>query len=302
MRSVWGLGTALEPARARDTLRKWRAAGFSAVEGGLDELAPLAELLRELDFAAIPSAWSSWPQYDGAWEDRPVAAHVAALARDVERAAAFAAASRVRVLKVNAHSGCDSWSTAQCVEYFGAVGGLGRAAGLALCHETHRGRALHSAHRTGRVLARCPELRLTADVSHFFVVHERLVGAHGGREAALMARVAARADHVHARVGSAQAPQLADARDGGAWRAPGGADAVAARAAHASFWRSVWAARAADGAAETTATIELGPPPYTQVDLDGAPLVPLERAVDDAAAWLRDEFDAWHRESTSSRL
>ena len=100
----------------------------------------------------------------------------------------------------------------------------------------------------------------------------------------------------------AQAPQLPDVYDGGAWRAPGGADAAAARAAHARFWRAVWAARAADGAAETTATIEFGPPPYTQVDLDGAPLVPLERAVDDAAAWLRGEFDAWHRETTKARL
>ena len=86
-----------------------------------------------------------------------------------------------------------------------------------------------------RILDAVPGLRLTADPSHWHVVHERFLD---------MDAVAGRVDHVHARVGNEERPQLAAPFD----------DAAADW--HVAFWRRCWDAGA------RTACVEYGPAPY----------------------------------------
>jgi hypothetical protein len=57
-----------------------------------------------------------------------------------------------------------------------------------------------------------PDLKLTADLSHFCVVAERVFAADDADWAAVMEQVASHTIHIHARVGYAQGPQVSDPR------------------------------------------------------------------------------------------
>ena len=280
VRSVWDLGDRLA-AGPEATLAAVRAAGFSAVEGSTAELLPLAPHLRAAGLAVVPSVWSSWAQYAGPWVRLSVEEHLAAFRAELAGVAGLAAAA-VSVLKVNAHSGCDSWTEDECVAFFqGAVAAEAEAAlGVPVLHETHRGRALHNAHLTDRVLARVPGLLLTGDISHFHVVHERLFGRSPG-ETAVFRRIADRTRHVHARVGTPQSPQVPT---------PATADRET-NAAHTDFWAVVFQG-ALDRAEEATATLEYGPPPYCPTGPGGLPHVPLEEAIEAGCAQVREVWDA----------
>ena len=81
-----------------------------------------------------------------------------------------------------------------------------------MAHETHRGRYLCCPFATARLLGRVPSLRLTADLSHWVLKTERLLDAP--EEARLLgACIAPAVDHLHARLGAPQLPQLSDPRD-----------------------------------------------------------------------------------------
>ena len=105
--------------------------------------------------------------------------------------------------------------------------------------ETHRGRPLGHAFQCQRILDAVPGLRLTADPSHWHVVHERFLDMNTRDERVLMNTVAGRVDHVHARVGNEERPQLVAPFD----------DAAADW--HVAFWRRCWDAGA------RTACVEL---------------------------------------------
>lgn len=117
-------------------------------------------------------------------------------------------------LHVNAHSGCDAWEEAtDALRFFEGALQMQQQIlppGTRLSHETHRGRPLGHPFVAGRLLRRLPELRITADVSHWMVCCERLLrcpsssAADAGRkeeqsddtEARLMLLAAERTDHV----------------------------------------------------------------------------------------------------------
>jgi len=146
--------------------------------------------------------------------------------------------------------------------------------------ETHRGRIFHHPARTTRLLDRMPPTRLTLDLSHWHVACERVLGAHDAEERAwLHAEVVPHVDHIHARVGSTQAPQVPYGSEGD----------PEARAAHEAIWREVWRRKRARRAEEVTMTPELGPPPYQTVggpeELWAQTLAEIEH--------LRGAFAAW---------
>ena len=131
--------------------------------------------------------------------------------------------------------------------------------------ETHRGRPLGHAFQCERILDAVPGLRLTADPSHWHVVHERFLD---------MDAVASRVDHVHARIGNEERPQLA---------AP--FDEAAAADWHVAFWRRCWDAGA------RTACVEYGPAPY-QLTGDFRDLW-LQNCA--AKEHLEEAFSAWEK-------
>ena len=120
-----------------------------------------------------------------------------------------------------------------------------------LSHETHRGRVLCCPFATARLVRALPRLRLTADFSHWVVKSERLLDTPA--EVELLREVIAPAvDHIHARIGTPQAPQVSDI---GAMHCAGAAER------HYSFWEDVWAARESASLSARDGEVRDLPPP-----------------------------------------
>jgi len=164
-------------------------------------------------------------------------------------AARFALAARCAPVHINCHTGKDTFSTEENLAVFREALGLSRRYGLSVSHETHRGRATYSATATRELLRRMPELRLTADFSHWCCVHESLLADQP--EAVSLA--IERSDYIHARVGHAQGPQVSDPR------APEWSAEVEA---HLGWWRRIAGAQRAAGREELFVCPEFGPAPY----------------------------------------
>lgn len=159
------------------------------------------------------------------------------------------AATRIAPDLINSHTGTDYFSfedNCRCIE---ACTLFSEEKGTEVLHETHRGRFSFHAPTLIPYLDRFPLLSLTADFSHFCVVSERMLQ---GQEAVL-AQVAARSAHVHARVGFEQAPQVADPF------APEWEDHLARFTA---WWSDLIQARQQAGQKVLTITPECGPAPY----------------------------------------
>ena len=116
-------------------------------------------------------------------------------------------------------------------------------------HETHRGRPTFCTTETLRHVEALPALRLTADISHWMCVHESDLS---DQEETLEA-IAPRIDHIHARVGYAEGPQVPH---------PLAPEYEATLATHVRFWRAVLNARRVEGREWFTLTPEFGPPEY----------------------------------------
>ncbi|MCC5869069.1 MAG: sugar phosphate isomerase/epimerase, partial [Gammaproteobacteria bacterium] len=159
-------------------------------------------------------------------------------------------AAECRPLFVNCHTGSDAFTFEENLELFERAAELQRSAQVRIVHETHRSRALYNGPDTLRFLRSLPELRLTADLSHWQVVHE---SDDLARHRTALNAVVARADHVHARVGFSSGPQVPDPR------APEWSETLATAT---QWWQQIVDARAADGMDSLTITPEFGPPPY----------------------------------------
>lgn len=177
-------------------------------------------------------------------------------------------------LLVNCQTGRDLFAFDDSVRLFARAQELQASAGVPLLHETHRGRALWSAPATAGYLRAVPGLRLTADLSHWFCVHESDLADQPESVAAALAA----AHHVHARVGFDQGPQVGD---------PRGEAFTRWLELHVDLWRRIVAARKAEGLRQLTITPEFGPAPYM-------PLQPIDNLpVADAWAvnvWMRDRL------------
>jgi sugar phosphate isomerase/epimerase len=186
----------------------------------------------------------------------------------------YARAAETTPLLVNCRTGRDVFEFDDNVRLFAHAQDLAASAGVPLLHETHRGRALFSAPATAAYLRVIPALRLTADLAHWFCVHESDLS---DQPEAVSAALAA-AHHVHARVGFDQGPQVGD---------PRGEAFAPWLARHLDLWRRIVSARKAEGLPLLTITPGFGPPPYM-------PLRPIDdEPVADAWAvnvWMRDRL------------
>lgn len=142
--------------------------------------------------------------------------------------------------------------------------------------ETHRGRALFEPMHTARLLRRFDTMHLVADLSHWAVVTESLLGAY--KEP--MPLVFQRTRHIHARVGHEEGPQVSDPR-APHWKQVD---------AHLAWWDSIHAEHLKRGETEITADPEFGPPNTMPTTADGKPTADLW----DVSLWMRDLLrDRW---------
>jgi len=151
-------------------------------------------------------------------------------------------------LYINCHSGRDYFTYEQNKTLVDYTMALAKQTGIKICHETHRSRMLFAAPVARHYFDTIPGLRITFDVSHWCNVSETLL--HDQQETVDIALQ--RVDHIHARIGHAEGPQVNDPR------APEWEDAVKA---HFGWWDKVVALKKQQGDTLTILT-EFGPPDY----------------------------------------
>lgn len=153
-----------------------------------------------------------------------------------------------RPLYINCHSGRDYFTSDQGKNFIDHTIALAKSIGIKICHETHRSRLLYSAPVARHYIEMIPDLRVTFDVSHWCNVHESLLEDQQDTVNLTLQRV----DHVHARVGHAEGPQVNDPR------APEWDHAVKA---HLAWWDKIVELKKKQGDTLTILT-EFGPPDY----------------------------------------
>lgn len=116
-------------------------------------------------------------------------------------------------------------------------------------HETHRGRFSFAAHLTKDYLKKIPALRLALDISHWCNVHESLLAD----QAEAVSLALARTEHIHARIGHPEGPQVNDPA------APEWKNTVSQ---HLAWWDQIVAQHKQSGAKVLTITTEFGPAGY----------------------------------------
>jgi sugar phosphate isomerase/epimerase len=153
-----------------------------------------------------------------------------------------------RPLYLNCHSGRDYFSFEDNKRFIDLTTALSKETGVKILHETHRSRILYAAPVARHYLETIPELRITLDVSHWCNVSESLLAD----QPQTIALALERAEHIHARIGHPEGPQVSDPR------APEWQSAVEA---HFAWWDTILRRKKQAGEVMTMLT-EFGPPDY----------------------------------------
>jgi sugar phosphate isomerase/epimerase len=151
-------------------------------------------------------------------------------------------------LYINCHSAKDYYSYEDNKKFIDYTTAVSKETGIKILHETHRSRILFAAHVTKQFMEKNPELRLTLDISHWCNVHESML--EDQKEAVDLALE--KTDHIHARIGYQEGPQVNDPR------APEWDYAVKK---HFEWWDKVVERKRKNGERMTFLT-EFGPPLY----------------------------------------
>ncbi len=154
-------------------------------------------------------------------------------------------------LYINCHSGKDYFSFQENKQLIDFTTALSRKISIPILHETHRSRLLYSAPIARDFFNQIPDLRITLDMSHWCNVSESLLEDQQDT----MLKAVERTDHIHARIGHQEGPQVNDPR------APEWAPAVKA---HLDWWDKIVALKKKQGSTLTILT-EFGPPNYMPV-------------------------------------
>jgi hypothetical protein len=232
IRHLWGVAGAWE-----EVFPRLQELGYHGIEAALPPVADrgrFRELLDRHRFEFIAQIFTAGDT---------VAGHLESFRRQLAEAQALG--PRL----INSHSGLDAWTESDAERFFQGALETEAQTGVAVAHETHRGRVLFNPWITARLLARLGGLRLCCDFSHWVCVAERLLDD----QTEILRQCAARCAHLHARVGYEQGPQVPDPR------AP---EYQPHLEAHERWWRLVWDAQEARGDRESTLTPEFGPPAY----------------------------------------
>lgn len=145
--------------------------------------------------------------------------------------------------------GCDAWSEEESLQFFKESIALANRYGVEIYFETHRSRSLFTPWVTKRIVKALPEIKLTADISHWCVVCERQMDT----ELDTITSLAPNIYHIHARVGYDQGPQVPH---------PAAPEYTSALHAHQQCWEIIWDAQIQNGMQITTMTPEFGPDGY----------------------------------------
>jgi sugar phosphate isomerase/epimerase len=160
----------------------------------------------------------------------------------------LSAAAQLKPVYINCHSGRDHFSIEQNQPFIDATIRTAETTGVPVYHETHRSRILYAAPVAKQFMDKNPKLRITLDISHWCCVHESLLDDQPETVSLALKRT----DHIHARIGHPEGPQVGDPR------APEWKRCVEA---HFAWWDTVVTQKKSEGKVLTILT-EFGPVDY----------------------------------------
>jgi len=150
---------------------------------------------------------------------------------------------------INSHSGRDYFSIDEQLKVIDVAAEFSMKNNIRIVHETHRGRLGYSPYNAKELFNLRPEMKVTADLSHWVCVTESYLE----HCAAIVDETIARTEHIHARVGYPQGPQVPDPRV---------AEWQPATNIFMDWWQRIIAQKITTGAETFTITSEFGPAPY----------------------------------------
>ncbi|OJI84614.1 hypothetical protein ASPTUDRAFT_56507 [Aspergillus tubingensis CBS 134.48] len=207
-RSLWGIDPGPEQSEWRKKLVEFKAHGYAGIEIDFafmtpEELQLLRKNCDEVGLEISILLFSAWPKYVG---PRPRGltpdAHLEFYRGQLRLA------TILKPVVINAQSGADYWNFDESVYFYQKALQVEKEEGFEgiVCHETHRNRSLFNPYSADYILQRVPELRITADISHWVVVCERLLD-QGEEDREILDRIIPRVGHIHARMGTKQSSQ-----------------------------------------------------------------------------------------------
>ena len=260
-RQVWGCELfSLDPAVLFPELSRLGYHGLEASVGDIKRLShgkvdELLASLRQHRLDLLCIAYTRWDDYQS-WERKSVEEQLTHYEEQLSVIREW------QPIHVNVHAGDDTWSMREHTEFFErAIPLQQRILGpsIGASFETHRGRSLSTPAVGLQLMEQLPELRLTADLSHWVLVSERLFTHPLERE--WMHRVVARVDHTHARAGYNQHAQVPHTSWAGFDKEIAWFD---------EWWQRIWDESMKAGKRTITLTPEIGPVPYTMTKQDGS--------------------------------
>jgi hypothetical protein len=229
--------------------------GYYAIETGLhfysdEKRNELKALLQKEDLQLVSQIHTD--SYEPGQRSKDIKFHLDTYRKQLEMAKNFG------VYFCNSHTGYDGWNAKQREEFFGQAIQMEKQFGLTVAHETHRRRVMYNPWDTKDILTKFPELKVTADLSHWFVVLSNDLDG----EMDIIKLIGERCILIHARVGYDNGPQVNDPR------APENQTWVDA---HERCWDVILKEAKARGDEYAHIEPEFGPPsymptqPYTQM-------------------------------------
>ncbi|MDQ6420633.1 sugar phosphate isomerase/epimerase [Paenibacillus sp. LHD-117] len=258
--AFWGVeGTLL------DNMEAAKSAGHNGIETGVPSEADgeaFKETLDRLELTYVAQIFTSGD-------------HLASFEEQVKRAAAY------RPVLINAHSAKDSMTEAEQDAFYEGALRIEQQYGVPIGHETHRGRAMFTPWATSRLLKKFPELRITADFSHWVNVCE----SHLTDQEENVALAIDRTIHVHGRIGFPEGPQVPH---------PASPFFKGELELFTGWWKRIMERQAKEGRDFATFTAEFGPPGYMPTEpFTNAPIADLMEVNAWTTRHMREQFAGW---------
>lgn len=152
-------------------------------------------------------------------------------------------------LLINSHSGKDYFTTDEQLKVIDTAQEFSIKKNITIAHETHRGRIGFSPYNAMDLFSLRPEMKITADFSHWVCVTESYL------ENCLetVDEAIKRTEHIHARIGHTESPQITDPR-AKEWHYATGI--------FLEWWDKIIEYKIKKADEVFTITPEFGPPPY----------------------------------------
>lgn len=233
--SWWGL----DHLGLESMLNKIKSAGFDGIEIGVPtdpkEQDNLRALLDEMELEIIAHQY----QAKGNFTEYKKTFYAA-----LENAAKF------KPILINSHTGRDYWAIQQNSQLIKIGETIEEQYNVPIVHETHRKHFLFSTFNAKHYFDFHPELKINADFSHWTCVSESMLEDQNE----ILQEGISRAEHIHARVGFEEGPQIPDPR------APEWSNHLVS---FTSWWQKIVNNFTAQKREYLTITPEFGPVPYT---------------------------------------